>query len=283
MCRGCTCADGLVSAKVEHHLTNGNQKCVSQRELKVYSGACREWFVSTDQFIRAFIANVRAPVLIEKNMLCDLKLKKLQKTPKKLSQERLREMLTKQRHTESTAIKAASVIPVGFKDVTHLHIKKLTSQKPTPSANGKDGVCKTAIIYKESGVNRYGESTIYPENRELNNVPTGTWFDAPEGAARYFEDDQTKYDLRAQMSRTPFPGLKESVFPLLNRDYYKSRFVCADPDYPDDARTGFSSVAGALYLPPSIQLEPKNEHGVTIECGYESMKAMALVKIENEP
>jgi hypothetical protein len=84
------------------------------------------------------------------------------------------------------------------------------------------------------------------------------------------------------MTQKPFPGLDKRAFKLYNRDYYQSRFICADPDYPDDARIGFSSMAGALYLPPSIQLDTKNKHGVTIECGYNSMKAMALVSVNGD-
>jgi hypothetical protein len=111
VCRGCTCATGLVSAKVSHGLLSGGN-----------SQECKDWFGATDQFVRTYIANVRGVILVEKNLMC---------------------ALTKKKPAASGATKMAkppapAASMPGYTDVTAKHIGKLT------------GECTKAVVLPDS-------------------------------------------------------------------------------------------------------------------------------------
>jgi len=156
VCRGCSCAEGVVSAKVMHALVKGT------------GATCKDWFTSTDQFVRAYMANVRAAVLIEKNMMCALS----SKAPSAA--------VVSNKKISTTTVAAGFKVPDGFKDITGQYIGKLTGQSGKPNKNVKSGVCKKAMVYHSAFTDPIQHASSGGDVK-WEFGPTGEWFQKPSG------------------------------------------------------------------------------------------------------
>jgi len=107
ICSSCHCRKGVVNAGLKHELAAGS------------AAKCASWFAQTDQFIHAYMANVRTTLMVEKKLIC-IKKEGLAKTNKGANGKHVKSQL--------------KPIPRGYTDVTKQYINKLT------------GTCKLAVV-----------------------------------------------------------------------------------------------------------------------------------------
>ena len=109
VCKGCTCKKGFVTARLKHVLQKGN------------ANKCSSWFAATDQFIHAYMANIRAALLVEKKLLCIMKSKTARR------RQRIKGSVPKARRLRA--------VPKGYTDVTKRYLSRMT------------GTCNLAVTF----------------------------------------------------------------------------------------------------------------------------------------
>ena len=104
ICAGCGCKKGQVLATLKHTLSAGKPR------------TCGDWFAATDMFIHSYIANVRAALLVEKELLC-IKASNHKKA-KKQKKGGSKRVVTK---------KPFMGVPAGYTDVTQKYLSQITA------------------------------------------------------------------------------------------------------------------------------------------------------------